>query len=578
MRNADYWRQRARINSDAAHAEANEYIAHLEEIYREAVLSVQADLDRWFGRFADNNQITLAEAKKRLTEGELEEFHWSVDKYIKAAEEHGLDPAWQKKLENASARYHISRLEAIQTQIQQQAELVYGNQTDGLDELLRHVADNGYNHAAFDVMKGVGMGWDFTKLDQTRLDAMLKKPWTSDGKTFTDRCWEGKADLIDGIQRELVQSLMRGDSLAKTRDRIADRFQVSKYKAGRLAHTEATYFNAVSTQACYEDLGVEKIEILETLDKHTCEICAAMDGKVIDKKDYQPGVTVPPFHPNCRGTTCPWFDDMADVGQRIARDNEGEVYYVPPDMTYREWEKTFQEGGPKEGLAMSKRGVVTTFPDTEPVKHTEADLKEIKRYAAERGIQFRQLEMFDGDMAILRDQIDAIAEIRNEYQLKTPDPIKVTFADLKPGTLAMTNSRDKGANVITFDRSALRDRKKTIEYLNADEVLAAKDIKGIAYHEMGHVISHQYGEKGLEIARQAYYNVIGREPSRTELFSYLRKKVSIYSTDLPKELEDKPFKAGYYREVFPELLSMDKTGPSKYSAEFIRLIKEVYPL
>ena len=69
--------------------------------------------------------------------------------------------------------------------------------------------------------------------------------------------------LIDGIQRELVQSLMRGDSLVKTRDHIAQRFGVSKYKAGRLAHTEATYFNAVSTQACYEDLGVEKIEILE---------------------------------------------------------------------------------------------------------------------------------------------------------------------------------------------------------------------------------------------------------------------------------------------------------------------------
>ena len=224
MRNADYWRQRARINSDAAHADANEYIAQLEDIYREAVMSVQADLDRWYGRFADNNQITLAEAKKRLTEGELEEFHWSVDKYIKAAEENGLDPAWQKKLENASARYHISRLEAIQMQIQQQAELVYGNQMDGLDELLRRIADNGYNHAAFDAMKGLGIGWDFTKLDQKRLDAMLKKPWTSDGKTFTDRCWEGKADLIDGIQRELVQSLMRGDSLAKTRDRIADRF------------------------------------------------------------------------------------------------------------------------------------------------------------------------------------------------------------------------------------------------------------------------------------------------------------------------------------------------------------------
>ena len=182
MRNADYWRQRAQINSDAAHADANEYIAQLEEIYRDAVMSVQADLDRWYGRFAENNQITLAEARKQLTAGELEEFHWSVDKYIQAAEQHGLDPVWQKKLENASARYHISRLEAIQMQMQQQAELVYGNQTDGLDELLRRIADNGYNHAAFDAMKGLGMGWDFTKLDQKALDAMLKKPWTSDGK------------------------------------------------------------------------------------------------------------------------------------------------------------------------------------------------------------------------------------------------------------------------------------------------------------------------------------------------------------------------------------------------------------
>ena len=46
MRNADYWRQRARINSDAAHAEANEYIAQLEEIYRDAVMSVKAGFHR----------------------------------------------------------------------------------------------------------------------------------------------------------------------------------------------------------------------------------------------------------------------------------------------------------------------------------------------------------------------------------------------------------------------------------------------------------------------------------------------------------------------------------------------------
>lgn len=448
MRNADYWRQRARINFDAAHAEANEYIAQLEEVYRDAVMSVQADIDRWYGRFADNNQITLAEARKWLTEGELEEFHWSVDKYIKAAEEHGLDPAWQKKLANASARYHISRLEAIQMQIQQQAELVYGNQMDGLDELLRRIVDNGYNHAAFDAMKGLGMGWDFTKLDQKALDAMLKKPWTSDGKTFTDRCWEGKADLIDGIQRELVQSLMRGDSLVKTRDHIAQRFGVSKYKAGRLAHTEATYFNAISAKACYDDLGVEKIEILETLDKHTCEICAAMDGKVIDKKDYQPGVTVPPFHPNCRGDIVPWFDDMAGIGARFARDHDGSVYYVPPDITYEKWKRIYIDDWDraKEPLVFSDtpkapqnptygcKDVTKEWLDSAtPNSHTRTNASVFEqdgvRYAEDKSnVKFEysdhEKDIADFLESILGGEIRMMPKVQGKYKnVKTPDYI-----------------------------------------------------------------------------------------------------------------------------------------------------------
>ena len=76
----------------------------------------------------------------------------------------------------------------------------------------------------------------------------------------------------------------------------------------------------------------EKIEILETLDSHTCEICQPLDGTVIPLAQYEPGVTVPPFHPNCRGTTCPHFADMD--GERAARNAEGQVYYVPANMTY----------------------------------------------------------------------------------------------------------------------------------------------------------------------------------------------------------------------------------------------------
>lgn len=349
MRNADYWRGRFSILEDSAHREAQRTIQDMEELYLDAQRSVQKEIESWYARFAVNNQISLTDARKWLTAGQLEEFHWSVEQYIKIGEQAGLDAAWLKKLENASTRFHISRLEAVQTGIQQQLELLYGNQVDGLDALLKKVVGNGYTHTAFEVQKGVGLGWDITGLDQKKLETLLSKPWTTDGRTFRDRCWLNKNDLVGSVSKSLTQGLLRGDSPAKITTAIQKQFGVHRYKAGRLVNTETTYFNAVATKECYKDLDVEMVEIIETLDSHTCSICGGLDGKVIPISQYEPGVTVPPFHPNCRGTTAPAIDPKY-AGERAARNADGDVYYVPANMKYADWVQTFVNGGSKAGL------------------------------------------------------------------------------------------------------------------------------------------------------------------------------------------------------------------------------------
>lgn len=349
MRNADYWRGRFSILEDSAHQEAQRTIQDMEELYLDAQRSVQKEIESWYARFAVNNQISLTDARKWLTAGQLEEFHWSVEQYIKIGEQAGLDAAWLKKLENASARFHISRLEAVQTGIQQQLELLYGNQVDSLDALLKKVVGNGYTHTAFEVQKGVGLGWDITGLDQKKLETLLSKPWTTDGRTFRDRCWLNKNDLVGSVSKSLTQGLLRGDSPAKITTAIQKQFGVHRYKAGRLVNTETTYFNAVATKECYKDLDVEMVEIIETLDSHTCSICGGLDGKVIPISQYEPGVTVPPFHPNCRGTTAPAIDPKY-AGERAARNADGAVYYVPANMKYADWVQTFVNGGSKAGL------------------------------------------------------------------------------------------------------------------------------------------------------------------------------------------------------------------------------------
>ena len=349
MNNADYWRGRFSIMADAAQKKADRCVADLEDMYREAEQAVQKDIESWYARFAVNNGLSLSDARKMLTTGQMEEFRWTVEKYIQVGEQANLSPEWLKKLENASARFHVSRLEAVQIQIQQQMELLYGNQVDSIDGLLKQVVSNGYNRTAFEVQKQIGLGWDITALDQKKLETLLSKPWTADNKTFRDRCWEGKANLVSGVQTSLTQGLLRGDSSQKITDDVKRRFNVSRYQAGRLVHTETTYFNAASARESYKELGVDKVEIIETLDSHTCDICGPLDGTVIPLSQFEPGVTVPPFHPNCRGTTAPAVSPDV-IGERAARDQDGKVYYVPSNMKFNDWKQTFVQGGSKAGL------------------------------------------------------------------------------------------------------------------------------------------------------------------------------------------------------------------------------------
>ena len=133
MNNSDYWKKRFEILEESAVSKGASYYESLEKEYREASRRIESEISTWYTRFATNNGVSLAEARKLLNSSELAEFRWTVQDYIKFGEENALNGQWMKQLENASAKVHISRLEALKVQMQQQIEVLYGNQTDGID-------------------------------------------------------------------------------------------------------------------------------------------------------------------------------------------------------------------------------------------------------------------------------------------------------------------------------------------------------------------------------------------------------------------------------------------------------------
>lgn len=398
MNNAEYWKLRFEQLEQAQNQKGVKAYADIERQYKEAQKQLEGQIARWYQRFATNNGISLAEARQYLKGADLKEFKWDVQEYIKYGQDNALNSGWMKELENASAKYHISKLEALKVQTQHSLEVMYAKQFGTMHGALSDAFESGYYHTAYELQHGFNVGWDIAGLDQAQIEKVLAKPWAADGYNFSERIWGNKNKLISEVHNELSRNIMLGADPQKAIDSLAKKMSTSKNNAGRLVMTEEAYFSSAAQKDCFESLGVEQYEIVATLDSHTSDICRSLDGKHFPMKDYQPGVTAPPFHVYCRSTTVPYFDEQFDIGERAARDEEtGKTYYIPDDMNYQEWKETFVDGGDKSGFDVLDDGSAlhyTHHEEPEPPKPKKEYLtkKKLQAKIADADVQLEDLE------------------------------------------------------------------------------------------------------------------------------------------------------------------------------------------
>lgn len=470
MQSKQYWEKRFEQLTAAQLDKGEEYFRNLERQYQQAIAEVEKDLARWYTRYASENGITLTEAKRLLKGRELEEFRMDVQEYIAKGRTLKYSSQWAKQLEAASTKFHVSRLEALKLQMQQKAEAVHVMQAEGLDKLTRDIYADGYYKTAFEVQKGFGVGFDMMRLDHNRIDKLIAKPWAADGKNFSQRIWNNRTQLVGELENRLTQSIIRGQSPKKVIAEIAERFHVSKSRAGALVMTESAFFASASQKDAYTSLGVERYKVLATLDSHTSEMCRAMDGKVMPMSEHKAGVTAPPFHVRCRSTTVPYFDDEFSIDdQRAARDADGKYYTVPADMTYEEWKKTFVDGGSKEGLAKNIELPTDLVADAK----ISDDIK--------NGI------------------LDSIKAMQEEYDIKLD---RISYEDISgQGKIPLQFYPIRAGRNFKYKLivNSGYDWNETLELFNEriynknykKGLLAAKNLTDLIKHEMAHVLTFQ---------------------------------------------------------------------------------------
>ncbi len=425
MNASDYWRGRFEQLEESLLKQGISTYDDIEKQYRIAMQDIEKDISVWYKRLAVNNDISYAEAQKMLNKNELKEFHWTVEEYIKKGKENSISQLWTKQLENASAKVHISRLEAMKLQMQQHLEVLYGNQLDSLDGAMRSLYSDGYYRNVYEVQKGLGVGYDLQKLDENKISKVISKPWANDGKNFSDRIWTSKDKLVSTLHTELTQAIIRGDSLDQVVCSISKTMNSSKSAAGRLVMTESAFFASASQKDCFSDLGVEQYEIIATLDMKTSSICRDMDGKVFKMADFKPGITAPPFHCWCRSCTAPYFDDMK--GTRAARKNDGKTYQVPSDMKYTEWYNKYVNSDIKSKLEKSLIGINTS---------NGVEIKIITDHVVDRAIQ-RDVAVDDIKEALVNPL--KVRDVRDDDSQKFIGEKATVSINVKTGRVIQTN-------------------------------------------------------------------------------------------------------------------------------------------
>ncbi len=408
MTSGDYFARRAKILTDRLFNRIEkEYVKALNELYSDAKHCCETEIRAFYQRLADGNGISFAEAQKLLNSDELSELKWTLGEYVKYGRLNSATGGlYEKQLKNASAKWHISRLEALKMQLRTNvADKTADSLTATVTDAVKLAYSEAYYRNAFEIQKGIGTGVTMSGIDMHRTEKLLVKPWTADGKTFSARIWRDRTQLVDTIEKELTRMVATGEAPDRAIKAISDRLKVSKANAGRLVMTESAYFASEAQKDCFKELGVEKYRVVAALDGNTCPVCGAMDGKVFDLDDYRPGSTAEPFHPRCRCCTAPFFEDMKGVGTRIARDvKTGEKFELPADTTYEQW-KELQDG---------KYGKGTVDIERKEVYNEKADRKQFERFKALLGDKapksfeaFQQVKYGDGYTALKVQYADA---------------------------------------------------------------------------------------------------------------------------------------------------------------------------
>lgn len=327
----DYWREREEEQRKHNIKDEQEFRKELEKMYRATLKEVNDQIYAFYAKYASQNAITMAEAKRRADKLDIEAYAEKAKRYVK---EKNFSEQANKEMRIYNLTMKANRLELLKAEI----GLELCANADEVDDFMREELE-GRTLNEIERQAGV-LG---KSVQNNRKFALSLVNASFHNATFSDRIWANQALLRNELSNILTTALIQGRNPRYFISQVRKRFDVSTNNAYRLLVTELARVQTSAQMESFKRNGFDQYTFLAL--GTACEICRKIDGKHFDVDKANAGINMPPMHPNCRCSTSAYMDDDEYNAWLDSYKNHG--------VTWDEWKKRYLEQ--KETTFVSKK-------------------------------------------------------------------------------------------------------------------------------------------------------------------------------------------------------------------------------
>ena len=335
-----YWAARAKAYEEYWYKHCQGTVEkELVKYYAQALADIQRDIAALYGRFAEDNKLSPADAHKLLTGDEFRTWRMSLEDYLKDIDE---DTVLSKELDTIAVRSRLSRLDKLYAETLKTLDQLGRKTKDAMGDFLVEAYKDRFYHGIYDVAEQTGTMKVDVAVDDDTAKKVTAAPWS--GKSYSQRIWKNDQLLGQTLKTTILSGIHRGLSVPQMARMVEDKMNAGLSNARRLVRTEMNYVQNRAALDSIKESGMKYYRFIATLDRRTSSMCRAHDGKVYPIDECRPGENAPPLHPNCRSTIAGSLrDSQLETGTRTARNYEGKNIDIPKNITYESWYNTYIE-------------------------------------------------------------------------------------------------------------------------------------------------------------------------------------------------------------------------------------------